>query len=112
MLETQAGVPGIPFAPPHSRPTMIPVSASAWTERDVATGAGPVALHGTLTLPEDAAPTAGVLILAGSGPVDRDGNLPGLPNNSLKLLAHRLAECGFVSLRADKRGTGASCAGR
>ena len=82
--------------------------AWAWTERDVATGAEPARLHGTLTLPAGAALASGVLILAGSGPVDRNGNLPGLPNDSLKLLAHALADRGIVSLRVDKRGIGAS----
>ncbi len=55
----------------------IPVAARAWTERDVATGTGFAALYGTLTLPDGEGPAPGVLILAGSGPVDRDGNLPG-----------------------------------
>lgn len=76
-------------------------SAWAWTERDVATGAEPARLHGTLTLPVGTALASGVLILAGSGPVDRNGNLPGLPNDSLKLLAHALADRGIVSLRVD-----------
>lgn len=76
----------------------------AWTERDVALDAG---LHGTLTLPARAEGPA-VLLLAGSGPVDRDGNLPGLTNNSLKMLAHALADRGVTVLRIDKRGIGAS----
>lgn len=83
-------------------------AARAWTERDVTAGTEPASLYGTLTLPEGVAPAPGVLILAGSGPVDRDGNLPGLLNDSLKLLAHVLAEQGIASLRVDKRGIGAS----
>ncbi|HEV2604966.1 MAG TPA: hypothetical protein VGU24_15020 [Microvirga sp.] len=47
----------------------------------------PAPLHGTLTralvTPENA---TAVLILAGSDPVDRDGNLPSTRNDSLKLL--------------------------
>lgn len=34
-------------------------------------------LHGTLILPEGEARVPAALILAGSGPVDRDGNMPG-----------------------------------
>jgi alpha-beta hydrolase superfamily lysophospholipase len=49
-----------------------------------------------------------VLVLAGSGPVDRDGNLPGWTNDSLKLVAQQLANRGFISLRVDKRGIGES----
>jgi len=59
-------------------------------------------------MPDGAALVPGVLILAGSGPVDRDGNLPGARNESLKLLPHGLADQGIASLRADKRGIGAS----
>ncbi|AWK88630.1 alpha/beta hydrolase [Azospirillum thermophilum] len=82
--------------------------ALAWTEREVAAGTGPKALQGTLVVPNGVTPVPGVLILAGSGPVDRDGNLPGARNESLKLLAYGLAERGVASLRADKRGIGAS----
>ena len=65
-------------------------------------------LHGTLTLPAGHAPVPAVLLLAGSGPVDRDGNLPGMRNQSLARLAQGLAERGIASLRVDKRGIGAS----
>ena len=49
-----------------------------------------------------------MLLLAGSGPVDRDGNLPCARNDSMKLLAHALAGQGVASLRIDKRGVGVS----
>jgi pimeloyl-ACP methyl ester carboxylesterase len=51
-----------------------------------------------------------VLILAGSGPTDRDGNAPqlGLATNLYRLIASGLAEAGIRSLRYDKRGIGAS----
>jgi len=71
-------------------------------------------LHGSLHLPAaagaDRLPV--VLIIAGSGPTDRDGNSAGLPgpNHSLKLLAQGLAEGGWASLRFDKRGVAASAA--
>lgn len=66
-------------------------------------------LAGTLTLPDDpAAPV--VLILPGSGPVDRDGNLPGLRDDSLKQLGEGLLAAGIGSLRIDKRGIGGSAA--
>ena len=69
-------------------------------------------LHGTLELPAGARPVPVVLIIAGSGPTDRDGNsrlLPG-PNNGLRQLAESLAARGIASVRYDKRGIGGSAA--
>ncbi len=50
------------------------------------------------------------LIIAGSGPTDRDGNSPVLPgkNNAYRLLAEALAAQGIASVRYDKRGIGGS----
>jgi pimeloyl-ACP methyl ester carboxylesterase len=48
------------------------------------------------------------LIIAGSGPTDRDGNNQAMKNNSLKMLAKELAKNGIASLRYDKRGIGNS----
>ncbi|WP_240539908.1 alpha/beta hydrolase [Salinarimonas soli] len=83
--------------------------ASAIRERPLVLEGDPAPLHGTLTLPDaPSGETPGVLIVAGSGPVDRDGNLPGMRNDSLKQLAHGLAQRGIASLRVDKRGIGMS----
>lgn len=49
-----------------------------------------------------------VLIIAGSGPVDRNGNHDKMINNSLMMLADSLQLHGIASLRYDKRGIGAS----
>ncbi|KKB50088.1 hypothetical protein HMPREF1212_03248 [Parabacteroides sp. HGS0025] len=53
-----------------------------------------------------------VLIIAGSGPTDMDGNsaLAGMKNNSLKYLAEELGRRGIGSLRFDKRGIASSAA--
>jgi pimeloyl-ACP methyl ester carboxylesterase len=66
-------------------------------------------LAGTLELPAKC-PCPVALIIAGSGPTDRDGNSPLLPgpNNSLQYLAEALAAKGIASVRYDKRGIGAS----
>ena len=61
-------------------------------------------IFGTLTLPTNnnkKFPVA--LIIAGSGPTDRDGNNMSMKNNSLKMLAEALAKQGIASLRYDKR---------
>ena len=51
-----------------------------------------------------------VLIIAGSGPTDRNGNSPALPgkNNCLLQLAEVFAQSGIASLRYDKRIIGKS----
>lgn len=69
---------------------------------------GRAPLHGTLLMPGGSAPVPAVMIIAGSGPTDRDGNQPGFRNDCLKLLAQGLAERGIATLRADKRGIGES----
>lgn len=52
-----------------------------------------------------------VLIIAGSGPTDRDGNnVLGVEANTYKMLADSLAQIGIASVRYDKRGVGASAA--
>jgi pimeloyl-ACP methyl ester carboxylesterase len=73
---------------------------------DTASGA----VAGTLRLPGGADKAPVVLIIAGSGPTDRDGNSPGFPgpNNSLRMVAEALAQAGIASVRYDKRGIGAS----
>ncbi len=71
------------------------------------TGAGE--LFGTLLLPKSTTPVPVVLIVAGSGPTDRDGNnLDGGRNDSMKRLALILAKHNIASVRYDKRGVAAS----
>lgn len=66
-------------------------------------------LNGTLLAPEGGAHGPAVLILAGSGPTDRDGNNPlGVAGATYRLLAEGLAAKGVTTLRVDKRGMFAS----
>jgi len=67
-------------------------------------------LAGTLELPAGADKPRVALLIAGSGPTDRDGNSSLIPgrNDSLKLLATGLAEAGIATVRYDKRGIGGS----
>ncbi len=67
-------------------------------------------LYGSEIIPDAKAPFPVVLLHAGSGPTDRNGNSRALPgaNNSLKLLAEALARNGIASLRYDKRAVGES----
>lgn len=67
-------------------------------------------LWGTFTNTQTAIDTSQtlVLIIAGSGPTDRDGNNSVMINNSLLLLSNDLSKLGFPSIRYDKRGVAAS----
>ncbi len=66
-------------------------------------------IYGTLLTPNQTTGKVPVaLIIAGSGPTDRDGNNQVMKNNSLKLLAESLAANGIASLRYDKRAVGES----
>ncbi|KNX79021.1 alpha/beta hydrolase [Pseudomonas sp. 250J] len=74
---------------------------------DLDTGQG--VLHGSLLLPQQATPPPVVLIIAGSGPTDRDGNNPASGRiDNLKRLALLLAGEHIASVRFDKRGVAAS----
>jgi alpha-beta hydrolase superfamily lysophospholipase len=71
-------------------------------------GVNGVKLAGTLLIPahKPQAKVPGVILVAGSGPTDRDGNsaLLKVKINLLKQIAEQLAQEGFASLRYDKRG--------
>ena len=89
----------------------VPVSSGFVQEPATLTTATGI-IHGTLDLPSGIGPFPVALIIAGSGPTDRDGNSAMLAgkNNSLKMLAQSLAAANIASLRFDKRGIGASAA--
>ena len=95
-------------ATPSETPVTPVPAAIAEEPATLKTATGDV--FGTLELPAARAPVPVVLIIAGSGPTDRNGNSPALPgaNNSLKMLADGLAAQGIASLRYDKRGIAAS----
>ncbi len=69
-------------------------------ERDVTVGHGPLAVPGTLSLPSGSGPWPGIVLLAGSGPNDRDGTLG--RNRILRDIAWGLATRGVAVLRFDK----------
>jgi pimeloyl-ACP methyl ester carboxylesterase len=77
------------------------------TERLVVT-TDDVELVGELTTPESAGSYPAALILSGSGPLDRDSNMPEQKLDIANALSSALAARGVASLRYDKRGVGES----
>ena len=63
-------------------------------------------IDAVLTVPPDVERPAVALLIAGSGPTDRDGNGPGINPATLKKLAEQLAARKIATLRYDKRGAG------
>jgi dienelactone hydrolase len=88
-------------------------AATEQTEQAVSfPGADGATLAGTLQLPAGEAVGPGLVLVAGSGPTDRDGNQPpALMTDLLKQIAASLAERGIATLRYDKRGMYANKAG-
>lgn len=64
-----------------------------------------ITMHGTVVQPPGDGPFPAVVLVAGSGPTNRDWCSPLLPgtNGSGRLFAEALAEAGIASLRYDKR---------
>jgi uncharacterized protein len=80
-------------------------------DADISIGVGSYGfkLAGTLSKPTDAAATTrlpAVVLIAGSGPMDRDETAYGIP--IFAQLANALADAGFAVVRYDKRGVGQS----
>ncbi len=69
-------------------------------EQEVTVGSGPLAVPGTLSLPRQPGPGPAVVLLAGSGPLDRDETIG--RNKPFKDLAWGLASRGVAVLRFDK----------
>lgn len=95
-----APVPAASSSPARSPTLDVPIAL------ETATGT----IHGSLDLPGGEGPVPVALIIAGSGPTDRNGNILGAPggNNAYRMLAEALAARGIATVRYDKRGIGAS----
>lgn len=77
-------------------------------QRDVVVECDWGSISATIDMPEEGGNTA-VLIVAGSGPTDRNGNSgAGLNTYSYKMLGETLAHSGYAVMRYDKRGIGGS----
>ncbi len=93
---------GAGSVPPDLSASPAPyVDPSAFSETEVTVGEAPWALPGTLSMPVGAGPFPAVVLLAGSGPNDRDETIG--PNKPFRDLAWGLASNGIAVLRYDKR---------
>lgn len=86
----------------------LPAWLARAEEREVRIPSGRVLLAGTLTLPDGVSQAPALLMIPGSGSVDRNGNGDGLKTDLYRQLAQRLVQMGYATLRYDKRGIGGS----
>jgi pimeloyl-ACP methyl ester carboxylesterase len=99
---------GFLLAPPPEDGSAVLIP-SRFKEEAVALKVNGGTLKGSLMLPDNKTQfTPVALIIAGSGPTDRNGNNAMLTTNDYKLLAEALAAQGIASLRYDKRTVGES----
>jgi len=112
---SQAGL-SVPLVLTKSNSTEIQEKTAA-TETNTFQSEQPVVLEtkkgkifGTLSTPKSFETCPIALIIAGSGPTDRNGNNPTMTNDAYKKIASALAKNGIASLRYDKRGIAESAA--
>jgi fermentation-respiration switch protein FrsA (DUF1100 family) len=103
-VATGGRLAGVQLAPARgpAKPWQPPPYADRdrFEESELALGSDPWAVPATLTLPRGATGCPAVVLLAGSGPQDRDETLG--PNKPFKDLAWGLASRGVAVLRFDK----------
>ena len=104
---TEAGqLAGIQLAPARAAEPIAPweppgyADPDTFDEQNVTVGSGSLAVPGTLSLPRRSGPRAAIVLLAGSGPMDRDETIG--RNKPFKDLAWGLASRGVAVLRFDK----------
>jgi hypothetical protein len=69
---------------------------------------GGLRLRGAVLSPQGRNSVPAALLISGSGPLDRNSNMPGQALNIASALASHLFHHGIASLRYDKRGVAAS----
>ncbi len=91
---------GCSWPPAHARIT--------WVDREITFQFGGMTVYGTYRHPGGHSETTpAALLIAGSGPTDRNGNDPAHAHmDTLRSLAEKLSDDGVSSLRYDKLGTG------
>jgi uncharacterized protein len=105
VFDSKQKISGLQFVPPRDPAAdyQAPdyVNAKEFSEKDVKVGTGEWELPATITLPNDAGPFPGLVLVHGSGAHDRDETIG--PNKPFKDLAQGLASRGIAVLRYVKR---------
>jgi uncharacterized protein len=85
------------------------ITDSVFSESEIILKTSTGEIYGTLATPNNVKTSPVVLIIAGSGPTDRDCNSPmGIKTNAYKMLSESFAVNGISTVRFDKRGIGKS----
>lgn len=77
---------------------------AAYTETPITLNTASGQIFGTLTIPKEFTAGPVALIIAGSGPTDRDCNNPMMKCDAYKKMARELGGRGIATVRYDKRG--------
>ncbi len=102
VYDDQGRVAGLFFVAPQPVAAVVGEEPPAGiTEEEVTVGAAPWRLPGTLTMPQGKGPFPAVVLVAGSGPQDRDETIG--PNKVFRDLAWGLAARQIAVLRYEKR---------
>ena len=110
--DAEGGIGGLFFKPGQAPAASTTSAAPGVVVQELAVDSPLGPLPGTLLLPAGKGPFPAVLLVAGSGPNDRDGTIGS--NKPLRDIADALADKGIASYRYDKRTLvhGAAMAGK
>ncbi|OBF73423.1 hypothetical protein A5750_14280 [Mycobacterium sp. 852002-51613_SCH5001154] len=101
---------GCASEPPAARPPSPTASAgqAGWVDDAVSFSVADMTVYGTFRHPAGRATVPAALLIAGSGPTDRNGDSALMPGqvDTLRNLAQALSDDGVATLRYDKLGTG------
>lgn len=109
MLIAAGMVAGCSSQKPTATTPSVAAPSASWVEDPVTFSVGETTVYGTFRHPAgQGRPVPGALLIAGSGPTDRNGDSALMPGHidTLRNLALALSNDGVASLRYDKLGTG------
>ena len=101
VFNSENKIAGLFFVPSGKYKPPAYADFSKFEEKEIQIGKGIWSLPGTLSLPKGDGPFPAVILVHGSGPLDRDETIG--PNKPFRDLAHGLASQGIAVLRYEKR---------
>lgn len=109
LIAAGVGMSGCASQPPTAKPPSSSAASASWVEDPVSFTVADMTIYGTFRHPAgQGRAVPGALLIAGSGPTDRNGDSAVMPGqiDTLRNLAQTLSDDGVASLRYDKLGTG------